>query len=174
MIHHDDSPNRHINRTGFLSVVVLTLLCPRLSANSNDVFYSVEIDGISFEVAEGYTLTKIADSSITSRPVVGCWDDQHNLVICESAGVHQTTKQQLETKPHQLSRLTDADGDGNFDTKTIVAKDLSFYSGVLCIGNDAYVSTPPSILKLSDSDGDGVYEERTVWHDGGTITGCGQ
>ena len=87
-------------------------------------------------------------------------------------GIHTSVQDQLQSKPHRLVRLTDTDGDGIYDERTVAADQLGFYSGVLCDGKDIYVSTPPSILNLTDGDGDSYCETRSTWHDGGTLTYC--
>ncbi|MEM9587620.1 MAG: hypothetical protein AAGA03_10090 [Planctomycetota bacterium] len=156
--------------------VVVAVVADRLPAwahEPNRVGMSeVTLGGDVFQVRKGYSLTKIAGDDLVTRPTVCDWDDQGRLVVCESSGTHESTREQLETRPHRVVRLIDRDGDGEFDSRLVAAEDLSFYSGVLCDGNDIYVSTPPSILKLIDADGDGVCESREVWHDGGTLTYC--
>ncbi len=154
------------NRRFFVLPLVLMLACFRSDAAE------AQRDGFRFRVAEGYELTKIAGEDLVTRPTVCDWDDQGRLVVVSSAGAEDSVREQLETKPHSVLRLIDDDGDGVFDRRIVAAQDLSFYSGVLCHGNDIFVSAPPSVWKLTDADGDGICESREVWHDGGTVTYC--
>ncbi|XZE43032.1 DUF7133 domain-containing protein [Pirellulaceae bacterium SH467] len=130
------------------------------------------IDGFSFQIADGWELEKIAIPELVKWPIAATWDPSGNLVIAESAGVKQSVQEQLQSLPHRLVRLIDENRDGTYDKRQIVAEQLAFPEGVLCLGNDILVSAPPQIWRLIDSDGDGVCERREVWHDGKTLTGC--
>ena len=141
-------------------------------AFSEDAKTTVTIDSFSFRVPEHLVLEKITDTSLCQWPIVATWDADGNLVIAESAGVKQPVQEQRQTRPHRIVRLIDSDRDGRFDVRQVVAEDLAFPEGVLCLGNDIYVSAPPEIWKLTDADKDGVCESRSVWHDGKTLTGC--
>lgn len=130
------------------------------------------IDGFTFQLADGWELEKIATSELVKWPIAATWDPSGNLVIAESAGVKQSVQEQLQSLPHRLVRLIDENRDGSYDKRQVVAEQLAFPEGVLCLGNDILVSAPPQIWRLIDSDGDGVCERREVWHDGKTLTGC--
>src|SRR5690606_24874403 len=74
---------------------------------------------------------------------------------------------------HRVLRLTDADGDGIFDGRTVFADSLTFPEGILWIGDGAVlVSSVPEIWRIADDDGDGIADRRDSWHDGETVTGC--
>jgi len=173
---------KHLHRRVLSVISLLSFAFPSLAAvAANDqvsnkpgasAMHEVVLGNDQFLVSDGYELSKAAAPSLVTRPTVADWDSQGRLVVIESAGAVGSTQEQLEDKPHTLIRLEDEDGDGVFDHREVIAENLSFYSGVLCVGNDIYVSAPPSILKLTDQDGDGFYEQPTVWHDGGTLTYC--
>ena len=143
-----------------------TIACPE------DLVATVSIDSFSFRVPKHLTFEKITDTNLCQWPIVATWDAEGNLVVAESAGVKQPVQEQRQTRPHRIVRLIDSDRDGRFDVRQVVAEDLAFPEGVLCLGNDIYVSAPPEIWKLTDADNDGVCESRSVWHDGKTLTGC--
>lgn len=144
----------------------------RLPSTPLEETREVAIDEFVFRVPAGFSFEKIAPKNLTTWPIVATWDQDGNLVIAESAGVKQPVQEQLKNKPHRIVRLLDTDRDGFFDSRQIVAEELAFPEGVLCIGNDILVSAPPQIWRLTDADGDGVCESRSVWHDGQTLTGC--
>ncbi|MEO8269732.1 MAG: hypothetical protein ABI557_08430, partial [Aureliella sp.] len=100
------------------------------------------------------------------------WDQRGRLLVVESGGVSKPIEESNKQLLHRIVRLEDRDGDGHFDKRTIVAENLPFTEGVLCIGRDLLVTAPPSIYRLIDADEDGLYEDREVWFDGQTITGC--
>ncbi len=132
----------------------------------------VTIDDSPFSVRNGLRWERIGDAPLVQWPIAATWDDRGNLVVAESAGVRQSVEQQLQSRPHRIVRLMDTNGDGVLDKRQLVASDLSFPEGVMCVGNDIYVTAPPQIWRLIDADGDGVCEAREVWHDGKTLTFC--
>lgn len=142
------------------------------SATSTTTKREPQIGDLKFRVAPGWKLTNSTTTELSTWPIAATWDSQNNLIVAESAGVQGTVMQQLETRPHRVVRLIDTDKDGVFDKREIVAEQLPFPEGVLCVGNDILVSAPPQIIRLIDADCDGKAESRSVWHDGKTITGC--
>ncbi len=131
-----------------------------------------QLNGIGFRYPSALELELVAAPPLVKWPIVGDWDDQGRLVLVESDGVEKNVVEQTKTRPHRMIRLVDDDGDGKFDRRILAAVDLGFPEGVLCLGKQTLVSTPPQILSLVDNDGDGVCEERSVWFDGMTLTGC--
>lgn len=132
----------------------------------------VTIDGTPFEVPQGCEWTRVAADPLIRWPIVATWDAEGHLIVAESVWNRESVQQQLVSRPHRIVRLIDRDRDGNFDERQVVAEDLSFPEGVLCIGRDLYVSAPPQIWKLTDTDADGVCDAREVWFDGQTLTHC--
>lgn len=130
------------------------------------------IDGITFTLADGLRIEKVADQPLVKWPIVADWDPQGRLVIAESGGVGWPIQEHNKQKLHRIVRLTDTDGDGKFDDRVVAADQLAFPEGVLCLGNCILVSAPPVIWKLTDADNDGICEQREVWFDGGTVTNC--
>jgi len=127
---------------------------------------------LSFQVATGLKIQPVATDPLVKWPTVVDWDDQGNLLVVESAGVAKPIQQHNQQLLHRIVRLVDEDGDGVMDQRMVVADQLPFMEGVLCLGNDLLVAAPPYIWKLMDHDGDGKYENREIWFDGQTITGC--
>ncbi len=133
---------------------------------------SVHIGETHFTIPDGMELELVADENLTTWPMLADWDAQGRLLLVDSGGVSKPIEEHNKKLLHRIVRLEDSDGDGRFDTRTVVAKDLPFTEGVLCIGGDLLVAAPPSIYRLIDEDQDGIYESRHVWFDGQTITGC--
>lgn len=127
---------------------------------------------LSFTLAPGLTIQKVADESLVKWPMLADWDLEGRLVVVESAGVANPIEKHNELRLHRIVRLVDEDGDGVMDRRIVAADKLPFTEGVLCFGNDMLVTAPPHIWKLTDNDGDGYCEQREIWFDGQTITGC--
>ncbi len=134
--------------------------------------HTLRIDQTQFTIPAGMQLELVADESLTTWPMLADWDLQGRLLIVESGGVSKPIEEHNKQLLHRIVRLEDENGDGRFDKRTVVAKDLPFTEGVLCVGRDLLVTAPPNIYRLVDADHDGVFEGREVWFDGQTITGC--
>lgn len=125
-----------------------------------------------FSFPTGYTLDRVAGPPMVDRPIEACFDDQGHLFVTESSGSNDPAEKQRADKPHRVLRLTDRDGDGVYDERTVFADGLMFPEGCLWKDGVLYVAAVPEILKFTDADGDGVAEKREVWFDGKTMTGC--
>ena len=133
---------------------------------------TVRLGDYSFTIPAGMQLEPATTDGLTTWPIVVDWDARGRLLVVESGGVSKPIVEHNRQLLHRVVRLEDSDGDGRFDQRTVVAKDLPFMEGILCLGNDLLVSAPPHIYRLIDADGDGLCEARQIWHDGQTITGC--
>ncbi len=127
---------------------------------------------LTFTVASGLAVEKVADQSLVKWPILADWDMQGRLLVVESAGVAKPIEKHNEQQLHRIVRLIDDNGDGVFDRRIVAADKLPFTEGVLCLGQDLLITAPPHIWKLTDADDDGYCETRQIWFDGQTITGC--
>ncbi len=123
-------------------------------------------------VPDGFTVELAAGPEIVARPVEASFDDRGRLYVTEASGTNAKVEKQLAEKPHRVLRLTDADGDGVFEQRTVFADGLMLPQGCLWHAGALYVSAAPQIWKLTDTDDDGVADRREVWFDGVTLTGC--
>lgn len=133
---------------------------------------SVQVGETQFTIPIDMDLELVAGEPLTTWPMLAEWDSHGRLLLVESGGVSKPIEEHNKKLLHRIVRLDDSNGDGHFDTRTVVAQDLPFTEGILCIGRDLLISAPPSIYRLIDEDHDGLYESRQVWFDGQTITGC--
>jgi putative membrane-bound dehydrogenase-like protein len=126
----------------------------------------------TFALPDGYELTVAAEPPLIERPISADFDELGRLYVTESSGSNDDVKTQLEQKPHRVLRLSDVDGDGTFDQRTVFADKLMFPEGALWHDGSLYVAAPPQIWKLTDEDDDGVADRSEVWFDAKTLTGC--
>ena len=131
-----------------------------------------QLGDYQFTIPSGMQLERITTEELTTWPILADWDLQGRLLVVESGGVAKPIVEHNKQLLHRVIRLEDTDRDGVFDKRTVVAKDLPFMEGILCVGRDVLVTAPPNIYRLGDADGDGIYESQEVWFDGQTITGC--
>lgn len=123
-------------------------------------------------VPAGYVIEPAITPGLTSRPICADFDDAGNLYVTEASGTNDPVKKQLVDRPHRIVKLTDTDGDGVYDKRTVFAEGLMLPQGVMFREGSVYVACPPSIWKLTDTNGDGVADHREEWFSGKTLTGC--
>lgn len=130
------------------------------------------LNGHKFTLPEGFTIEQVAGPPLIDRPISGDFDELGRFYVSDSSGSNEKVQVQLEKRPHQILRLEDTDGDGQFDKRTVFADRMMFPEGVLWHDGSLYVTAPPEIWKLTDTTGDGVADQREVWFDAKTLTGC--
>ncbi|MDP6444977.1 MAG: heme-binding protein, partial [Pirellulaceae bacterium] len=117
-------------------------------------------------------LERVAGPPLVDRPICASFDEQGRLYVADSSGSNDPVSVQLKERPHRIVRLSDSDGDGEFDKRIVFADKMMFPEGCLWHAGSLYVAAPPSIWKLTDTDGDGVVDQRDEWFQGKTLTGC--
>lgn len=128
------------------------------------------IEGI--RTAEGVQAAHAVTPGLVRYPIEADIDGMGNLYVTESSGSNEKVEIQLRDRPHRVLRLTDTDGDGVYDARTVFADGMMLPEGALWHRGSLYVSAPPAIWKLTDTDGDGIADHREKWFDGLTLTGC--
>ncbi|MBL8891481.1 MAG: HEAT repeat domain-containing protein [Planctomycetaceae bacterium] len=141
------------------------------SADQPDVIQTI-LGDTTFKIPAGYKLEQVADAEVTTWPMLIDFAPNGDLLVVESGGVAQPIEEHNKQLLHRVVRLADSNGDGRFDRRTVVADQLPFTEGVLCVGDDVLITSPPVIYRLSQPNESGVYQERDVWFDGQTITWC--
>ncbi len=154
------------------ALTVVAAFLGSLVLSAADAAEPVQLGGIQFQVAEGWTVQRVAAEPLVRYPVHADLAPDGCLYIVESSGSSAPVKQQLEERPHRLVVLEDTDGNGTFDHRTVLAEDLMLPQGVLWTPEGILVGTPPEIWLLRDTNDDGIADERSVWFDGKTLTGC--
>ncbi len=132
----------------------------------------VRLNGHAFTLPEGFTIELVADNHLAPRPIAGSFDPQGRLYVTDSSGSNKPPAEQLKDPQSRILRLTDADGDGRFETSSVFADRVMFPQGCLWHNGSVYVAGPPSIWKFTDTDGDGIADERVEWYQGQVLTGC--
>ncbi len=137
-----------------------------------DETHNVAIGNINFTVANGMRLEQVADESLIQWPIAATFHPEGDLLVLECHWNRESVQKQLESKPHKIVRLSDSHHDGKYDTRRVIADELGFPEGIMVLGSDLLVTTPPHIMKLSDKDKDGFFETKEIWFDATTLTHC--
>lgn len=130
------------------------------------------IGDAKFQHPSGLKLRRVAAEPLVKWPISADLASDGSLFVTESSGSNAPVQEQLAEPTHRVIRLSDENGDGEYDRRQVFAEKMMFPEGILCIDHGVLVSAPPQIWKLQDFDGDGVAEVREVWFDGKTLTGC--
>ena len=130
------------------------------------------IGDAKFQHPAGLRLRCVAAEPLVKWPISADLALDGSLFVTESSGSNAPVQEQLAEPTHRVVRLSDENGDGEYDRRQVFAEKMMFPEGILCIDHGVLVAAPPQIWKLQDFDGDGVAEVREVWFDGQTLTGC--
>lgn len=125
-----------------------------------------------FTLPPGHVVRRVTSPDLVERPISAVYDRKGRLFVTESSGSNEPSAVQAKKAPHRVLRLTDTNGDGVFDTRTVFADNLMLPQGIAMVGDEVWVGAPPQIIRLIDANDDGIAERREIWHDGGTLTGC--
>lgn len=110
----------------------------------------------SFQIPHGFRLVPIATEPLVTDPVSLAYDADGRAYVVEMRGYPYP-----ENQPSgNVSLLTDKDGDGVFDARTIFVDGLSWPTGVVPYDGGVYIAVAPDILYAKDTDGDGVADVR--------------
>lgn len=143
-----------------------------LDASGADTANVTTIENIHFTLADGVELERVADNSLIRWPIAATFHESGDLIVLECHWNRESVQKQHDSRPHKIVRLSDTDSDQKFDKRTVIADSLGFPEGVMVLGDDLLVTTPPQIMRLSDKDKDGFFETHDVWFDGATLTHC--
>lgn len=158
----------HLSYVRLSQFSILLGLCQLAAVHAE----TVTLQGRPFQVLDGYQLEVAVAPELTLRPIVVDLDTSGNLYVAESSGTNAPVATQLDNKPHSILKLSDSNGDGTYDRRTVFADEMMFPEGAMWHDGSLYVSAPPQIWKLTDSDSDGVADRREIWFDAKTLTGC--
>lgn len=171
------SRRRRFRSTSLIFTITASLLIglPAVLGDERETETGMAVTRIGqteFRVADGWEIRRVADEPLVRYPVHADLAPDGRLFVVESSGSGAPVKEQLEQRPHRLVVLSDTDGDGVYDDRTVFAEGLMLPQGVLWTEDGVLVATPPEIWRFRDTTGDGVADDRSVWFDGKTLTGC--
>ncbi len=116
----------------------------------------------SFRLQHGFRMDLLAAEPLTTDPVAMAYDENGLAWVVEMSDYPYTDKStdvpfQERTTDLPLGRvriLEDTDGDGDFDTSEIFARELSWPTGIALYDGGAFVAATPDIWYLKDTNGD--------------------
>jgi putative membrane-bound dehydrogenase-like protein len=108
----------------------------------------------ALEVQAGFEMQLVAAEPLVTDPVAATFDEDGRLYVAQLTDYPYKPSEGQEPKG-SIRLLTDADGDGSFDTSTVFADKLLWAAGLVPWKQGLFVSAPPDIWYLKDVDGDG-------------------
>ena len=146
------------NRYGLLypACLFIILLCG--CVNNHLTLHSTAYEHASFELADpDLEISLIASEPDINSPVDMCWGPDGSLYVVEMTGYPVIENQGA------IKLLTDVDGDGYYELKSVYAENLNFPAGIMYYNGGILVADAPDILYLKDSDNDGKADVREVF-----------
>ncbi len=105
----------------------------------------------TFQVADGFKIELIAAEPLISDPVDMEIDEYGRMYVVEMHGYPLDL-----AGSGKIILLTDTDGDGNMDKRTVFAEGLKLPTSVMRWKKGILVTDAPNIIYLEDTDGDGI------------------
>ena len=123
---------------------------------------------MTFRCRDGFRMELIAAEPLVYDPVAAAYDEDGRLYVVEMSDYPHVdpdhdrpfAENTFDPPVGRLKLLTDRDGDGTFDTATVLADRLSWPTGVAVWKGGVFVAATPSIWYIKDTDGDGRAEIR--------------
>ena len=117
----------------------------------------------TFAVPPGIRVELVAAEPLVVAPVAMAFDGDGGLWVAEMRGYMPDVDGTAEDAPiGQVARLTDVDGDGRMDRRTVFLDGLVLPRALLPTRDGLLCIAPPELLFARDTDGDGVADERRV------------
>lgn len=120
--------------------------------------YSPEESMKNIKIPEGFRLELVVSEPLIKDPVDIAFAPNGDLYVVEMPEYPSAA----EGGPSTIVRLTDTNGDGKYDTRTVFAEDLPFVNGVMPWKDGVLVTNAPDIIYFEDTNGDGKADVREV------------
>ena len=117
------------------------------------------------EVHEGLRVELVAAEPLVMDPVDLAWGPDGRLWVAEMAD-YPLGIDNKGTPGSRIAFLTDRDGDGTYDQRTLFCDGLETANTVLPWRDGLLVVAPPKIWLLRDTTGDGQADRKEILYEG--------
>lgn len=120
----------------------------------------------TFRMLPGFRAELVACEPEVVDPVAMAFDERGRIFVAEMRGYPNGGRGTGTITSGRIKCLTDADGDGYYETSTLYAEGLRFPTGVMPYKGGLLVANAPDLLYLEDADDDGRSDKRRVLYTG--------
>lgn len=110
-------------------------------------------------VPDGFAIELVAREPLVRNPCAMAFDARGRLFVGMGP---QYRNPRPDTPGDSVVRLDDADGDGQFDRKTVFATGLNCIQGLAWHADALWIANAPDLTMVRDRDGDDVADEYTL------------
>ncbi len=119
-------------------------------------------ESVTFRLAPGFRIELVASEPLVQDPVAIDWAPDGRLWVVEMPGFMPDISATGEHAPvGRIVTLTDTDGDGRMDRRTVFADGLVLARSVKVLDDGVLVAEPPDLWLMRDTDGDGRMNTKT-------------
>ena len=116
----------------------------------------------SLKLAPGFRAELVAADPLVGDPIAVQFGPDGRLWVLEMRGYMPDADGKGENEPvGMIAVLTDTDGDGRYDKRSVFADKLVMARALSLVGDGVLVGEPPKLWFLRDTDGDGKADEKT-------------
>lgn len=113
------------------------------------------------ELHPAFQIERVAVEPVVRDPVDLQFDEHGHAYVVEMGGYPFASELEAEY-PGKVVRITDTDGDGVYDQRTVFADRFQYADAILPHRGGLLVASPPDLVLLRDTDGDGRADQREV------------
>jgi putative membrane-bound dehydrogenase-like protein len=128
----------------------------------------------TFRLPRGFHVELVACEPDVVDPVAMAFDEDGRFYVAEMRGYPNAGVATGSVSSGRIKRLEDRDGDGYFETATIIADGLRFPTGVMPWKGGLLVANAPDLQYLEDTSGSGKAERRRTLYTGFSLTNIQQ
>lgn len=117
----------------------------------------------TFELPAGFRAELVAAEPLVTTPIQIQFDHRGRLWVVEMNAYMPNPEGRGEREPRgDIVILTDTDGDGRMDHRTVFAEHLVMPRSLMLYGDGAVVAVPPKLIWFRDTDGDGKADQQAL------------
>ncbi|MFP6752736.1 MAG: PVC-type heme-binding CxxCH protein, partial [Pirellulaceae bacterium] len=120
------------------------------------------------QLHKDFRIELVASEPLIHDPAAIAFDENGGIFVAQLPEYNAYAVENF-TKQGSVYLLSDSDGDGRYDRRTVFADKLNYPTALACWDGGVFIGAAPDLIFARDTDGDGVADTRTV-----VMTGFGK